>query len=146
MINMKKRGMVDQVFIYIFVVIVIAFIFLFGLNMIKKLGTLNEQGIYVTFKTDFKDAVDEVYYKNPGSILIFDKSSRNKPLLLPKEIEEVCFESNKVVLNSGKYPDFTVDKLYVASDFCADIIDGKFPFKMENVVINNEVYAQISEV
>jgi len=140
---MKKRGMIDQTFIYIFVVIVIAFIFLFGFSMIKKLGGLNEQTVYLTFKTDFKENVDNLYYKNVGSVMAFSSSSRNKPLILPNGVDEACFEEGKVILNS-EYSDFTVEKLTVASNFCVDILNNQLPFVLENVFVNGETYIQIS--
>lgn len=142
---MKKRGMVGQVFIYIFVVIVIAFIFLFGFNMIKKLNNLNEQTVYLTFKNDFKKNVDDLYYKNVGSVMVFSSSSRNKPLMLPKGIDEVCFEEGKVKVDS-EYADFNVEKLTVVSDFCVEILNNQLPFILENVFINGETYIQVSAV
>jgi len=142
---MEKRGMVNQVFVYIFVIIVIALIFLFGFNMVKKLNNLNEQTVFLTFKTDFNEHVDNLYYKNVGSTMVFASDSRNKPLRLPEEVEEVCFENGKVSLNPN-YSIFNSDKLTVLSSICIPVVNNQISFRLENVVVNQETYVQISEI
>ena len=137
--------MVNQVFVYIFVIIVIAFIFLFGFNMVKKLNNLNEQTVFLTFKTDFNEHVDNLYYKNVGSTMVFALDSRNKPLRLPEEVEEVCFDNGKVSLNPN-YSIFNSDKLTVLSSICIPVINNQISFMLENVVVNQETYVQISEI
>lgn len=137
---MKKRGIIGQPFIYIFMVIVIAFIFLFGFRMITKLGDLNEKTIYLTFKSDFEESVDGLYYKNAGSVLVFSKDSRNKPLMLPKDVEEVCFENSKVKLLP--WDSFEVDNLIGSS--CIEVVNNQLSFKLENVVREGETFVQIS--
>jgi hypothetical protein len=141
-----KKGGVDQTFVYIFVVIVIALIFLFGFNMIRRLDSLNEKTIYATFKSDFTEAVDNVYYKNEGSVLVFDETSNNKPLVLPKSIKGVCFETGRVKLGAVEYDDFNVDKLRVDEEFCIITQDHKISFKLENALANGEAYVRISEI
>jgi len=137
--------MVNQVFVYIFVIIVIALIFLFGFNMVKKLNNLNEQTVFLTFKTDFNEHVDNLYYKNVGSTMVFASDSRNKPLRLPEEVEEVCFENGKVSLNPN-YSIFNSDKLTVLSSICIPVVNNQISFRLENVVVNQETYVQISEI
>ena len=140
---MKKKGIIGQPFIYIFMVIVIAFIFLFGFRMISNLGDLNEKTIYLTFKSDFGKSVDSLYYKNAGSVLFFDKDSRNKPLRLPKDVEEVCFvENSKVKL--PPWDSFDVDNL--TGSGCIEVVDNQLSFKLENVVINGETFVQLSSI
>lgn len=142
-----RRGAIDQVFIYIFVVIVIGFIMFFGFKQIANLNKLSEKSNYAVFKSDFSKAVDDVYYMNKGSILTFSRESRNKPLALPKEIKKVCFKNNKVLLNSEKYNDFTVEHFVPASeDLCINVVNGLISFKLENTVENQEVKVRVSNV
>ena len=137
---MKKRGVIGQPFIYIFAVIVIALVFMFGFKMITKLGDLNQQTVFLTFKSDLRKNVDEVYYKNVGTVLVFSKDSRNKPLLLPKEVEEVCFEDSNVTPYPLDY--FTVD--YLLGNECIEAQNNELSFRLENVVIGGETYVEIS--
>jgi len=139
-----KKGIVSQVFIYIFAVIVIALIMFFGFKQIVNLKDLTEKSVYISFKSDFSKAVDSVYYLNKGSVLSFEKNSRNKPLDVPKEINKICFEQNKVLLNSEKYQNFAVNNLYGAE--CISTDNGKLNFRLENVVENGEVIVKISHV
>lgn len=140
---MKKRGVIGQPFIYIFAIIVIALIFLFGFNMVKKLSDLNDRTVYLTFKNDFEKHIDNLYYKNEGSILVFDKFSRNKPLRLPGGVEQVCFEEGLVKLNSVSYKDFNVNHLTVDNNFCINVEGNMLSFKLENIVINEETYVKV---
>ena len=139
-----KKGVIDQVFIYIFVIIVIALVLLFGFKQVTNLKNLSEKTTYTVFREDFKKAVNDIYYKNEGSAVVFSKISKNKPLSLPSEIKKVCFENEKVVINSEKYYNFTVDNLITSVD-CINV-NNELSFKLENVVENREVKIRISDV
>ena len=139
-----RKGIASQVFIYIFAVIVIALIMFFGFKQVVNLKDLTEKSIYISFKSDFSKAVDGVYYLNKGSVLTFEKNSRNKPLDAPKEIDKICFQNDKVILSSEKYQDFTVDNLY--GNECISTDNGKLSFRLENAVENGEVTVKISDV
>ena len=139
-----KKGVISQVFIYIFVVIVMALIMFFGFKQVVNLKNLGDKSVYITFKSDFTNAVNDVYYMNKDSTLVFSKDSRNKALILPKDIKKVCFENNKVILNSDNYDDFIVNNL-IGSD-CINTINGGLSFKLENTVENQEVKVKVSGV
>jgi len=136
-----KKGMSSQIFIYIFIVIVMAMVLLFGFKQIVNIQNLNEKSIYLEFKSDFKDTVSSVYYKNKGSVLVFSRDSRNKPLILPNDVEYVCFANGKV--DALPYDSFTVD--FLIGNLCIKNNNG-LSFRLENVVINSETFAEISEV
>lgn len=141
MIKMKK-GIASQVFIYIFVMIVIALILLFGFKQVSNLKNLGEKSIYISFKSDFTKAVDNVYYLNKGSVVVFSESSRNKPLGIPNNINKICFENSKVVLNTEEYDNFIVENLYGSE--CINTANGKLSFRLENAVEDGEVIVKIS--
>ena len=143
-----RKGIASQVFIYNFAVIVMALILYFGFTQIANLKSLQDKSIYVVFKNDFESAVNDVYYKNSGSTLVFSKDSRNKPLELPKEINKICFDldddGNNVLLNSKKYDDFKIEHL--KNDGCIDTVKGELNFKLINVVDGEETFVEISNV
>jgi hypothetical protein len=136
-----KKGMTSQVFIYIFIVIVMAMVLLFGFKQIVNIQNLNQKSVYLEFKSDFKDAVSNVYYKNKGSVLAFSKDSRNKPLILPNDVEQVCFDNSNV--NILPYDSFVVD--FLTGNLCIGNKNG-LSFRLENVVINSETFVTISEI
>ena len=144
MVIKMRKGIANQVFIYIFVVILMALIILFGFKQVVNLKNLGDKSVYVTFKSDFTNAVNDVYYMNKDSTLVFSKDSRNKALVLPKDIKKICFENNKVVLNSDNYKDFTVDNM-VGSD-CINAVNGGLSFRLENVVENQKVFVKVNRV
>ena len=138
---MKKAQLMSQPFYYIFIVIVIALIFLFGFNIINNLIKLNENAKYVTFKTDFEQAVNDMYYKNPGSIINYTKNSNHKPLVLPKDVKEVCFIKNgltRVKASSLYFREFSVNNLVPEID-CIKSQSNSLSFTLENKLINNEI-------
>lgn len=139
-----RKGIASQVFIYIFAAIVIAMILFFGFKQAVNLKNLAEKSSYVAFKSDFTKAVDSAYYLNKGSVISFEKSSRNKPLDIPKEIKKICFENSRVMLNSEKYQDFTVNNLY--GNECINADNGKLSFRLENAVEDGESIVKISSV
>jgi len=138
-----KKGVSSQIFIYIFIVIVMAMVLLFGFKQIVNIQNLNEKAVYVEFKSDFKDAVNDVYYKNKGSVIVFSEDSRNKPLRLPNDVEQVCFTNNNVEILP--YDDFNVDFLMTVGNFCIQDNNG-LSFKLENVVVNQETFVEITEI
>jgi hypothetical protein len=144
MVVKMKKGIASQVFIYIFAVIVMAMILYFGFTQIVNLKGLTDKSVYITFREDFRDAVNEVYYKNKGSILVFSDESRNKPLELPKGLNSVCFEESKVILNPPDYDSFIVE--FLKGDGCINVIKGRLSFKLENVVIEQDIYVMVSAV
>ena len=145
---MKKRGM-SQVFYYIFMVIVISLIFLFGYQQIIRLQNLNEQAKFIQFKTDFQNSVNDIYYKNPGSTVTYSLVSANKPLILPKDVKKICLKNlnNKAEIKaeSKYFINFTTDNLVPEqggnlklenNEYCANIINSKFSFTLENRIVN----------
>jgi len=136
--------MVSQVFIYIFVAIVMALVIFFGFKQVVNLQDLSQKSYYISFKEDMTSSVNDVYYMNKGSTLVFSKFSRNKELILPSEIKEVCFRDNIVSFDIDKYKKFEVENL--KGDICIRIADNRLGFKLENVVIGDEVFVEISDV
>ena len=147
---MKKRGILDLPFVYIFMIIVIAFILLFGLNMIFKLNELKEKTIYLTFKTDLEREVEKMYDMNKGSITTYSFESKNKPLKVPKEIKEICIDGSNVILDNIKYEDFEIENLRSydngLNEICVDTKNGYFQFRLENDVIDNDIYVLITKI
>lgn len=139
-----RKGIVSQVFIYIFVVIVMALILFFGFKQVVNIKNLTDKSTYIAFKSDFSKDVNDAYYLNKGSILVFSEDSVNKELTLPKGIKRICFRDNKVILNSQEFDDFTVD--YLTGDECINAVNGRLGFKLENIVENQEVKVRISNV
>ena len=136
--------MVSQVFIYIFVAIVMALVIFFGFKQVVNLQDLSQKSYYISFKEDITSSANDVYYMNKGSTLVFSKFSRNKELILPSEIKEVCFRDNIVSFDIDKYKKFEVENL--KGDICIRIADNRLGFKLENVVIGDEVFVEISDV
>tara|TARA_Y100000034_G_scaffold134844_1_gene204505 strand:- start:940 stop:1377 length:438 start_codon:yes stop_codon:yes gene_type:complete len=127
-----RKGIASQIFIYIFVAIVIALIIFFGFKQVVNIKNLQEKSNYVVFKSEFENAVDDLYYKNPGSMIFFSSTSRNKPLVLPKGVDQVCFDTlGNVNLNSFEYATFNVEHLRGGEE-CIDVVRGGLSFKLEN--------------
>lgn len=139
-----KKGVASQVFIYIFIVIVIALVLFFGFKQIVGLKKLEDKSTYIIFKTDFSEAVNEMSYKNADSVMIFSPTSRNKPLVLPAGIKQVCFENNKVSLVPEKYSEFEVENL--KENNCIQVKQGILSFKLENVVDDQEMKVEVSAI
>ena len=139
-----KKGIASQVFIYIFMAIVIALILFFGFKQIVGLQDLTQKTYYVAFKEDLNSAVSDIYYKNAGSVLVFSTSSRNKPLILPKDIKEVCFGGNEIIFDNLKYDKFEIENL--KGDICIRTVQSSLSFKLENVVVGEDVKVKISGV
>ena len=147
---MKKRGIALQPFIYIFTIIVIAFIFLFGYKVIIGVKETGEQATYLTFKNDFTKAVNNVYYYNVGSKLTYSSSTRNKPLLLPIEVKEVCFIQDNVVLKPFNeiYKEFSVDNLILPplqQELCIEAVNNRISFNLTNKVESGDTFVEISK-
>lgn len=145
---MKKRGIATQIFYYIFAAILISFIFFFGYQQITRLMNLNEQASFVIFKSDLEKAVSNVYYKNPGSVVVYSSTSSNKPLILPKDVKEVCFTeiNQKISVNSkSKYfTQFEIENLIAKEkNYCIKTINSKLPFTLENKIVNGKAVVEI---
>ena len=139
-----KKGMSSQVFIYIFLAIVMALILFFGFKQIAGLTELSDKSTYVVFKNDFTEAVDKLFYKNQGSTVVFSPTSRNKPLVLPKGITNICFEGSEVKLLPKKYDDFEIENL--RGDVCMVTTSGRLSFNLENVIVSDDVKIEVSEI
>ena len=133
-----KRGMVSQVFIYIFIVIVMALILVFGFKQISNIQNLNQRSVYIEFQNDLHDAVNDVYYKNKGSAIVFSQGSRNGPLRLPNDVEKVCFTNNLV--NVIPYGSFNVD--FLTGNLCIPNSKG-LSFRLENKIIDQETFVEV---
>ena len=146
---MKKKGMIQQIFYYIFAVVLIALIFAFGYQQITRLQNLNEQAKFITFKTDFQNAVNNIYYKNPGSTSVYSSNSANKPLTLPQDSKKVCVkklnEKSSQVNSDSKYSTpFNIDNLVPETqEKCFSLASSKFSFTLENKVVNREALVYI---
>ncbi len=148
---MKKRGMLQQqVFYYILGAVMISLIFFFGYQQIVKLTGLNEQANFIRFKTDFQDAVSDIYYKNPGSTAIYSLTSTNKPLLLSRDVKEVCFEKEnnqfRVKADSEYFTSFIVENLVPRDNqdgYCIKTANSRLSFTLENKVVNGKIFVEI---
>ncbi|MBU2634488.1 MAG: hypothetical protein KJ674_04555 [Nanoarchaeota archaeon] len=147
---MKKRGVMNLPFVYIFMIIVIAFVLLFGFRMIVKLNDLKEKTVYLTFEEDFKKEVEKMYNNNKGSMTTYSLGSRNKPLYVPKDVNEICINGVRVTPDDFKYESFEVENLRGynngITEVCIDTKNGLFNFKLKNDVIGNEVYVLLTAI
>ena len=148
---MKKRGMLQQqVFYYILGAVMISLILFFGYQQIVKLTGFNEQANFVKFKTDFQDALNDIYYKNPGSTAIYSLTSTNKPLLLPRDVKEVCFEKEnnniRVKADSEYFTSFIVENLItkdIQAKYCIKTVNSRLSFTLENKIVNGKTIIEI---
>lgn len=146
----KKGEVMAQPFMFILVLIIIVFTLVFGFKMVKNLMGTQEKVKYADFRSDFSDAVNEVYNANAGTTIIYARESNNyKPMLLPKEVDKVCIDGNKVSFGmkegSGKsYSKFEVDNLK-GNNICIKAVSGYVSFTLKNVVQGKEVFALITE-
>ena len=146
---MKKRGeLQQQVFYYILVAVLIALILFFGYQQITRLTNLNEQAKFVTFKNDFQNAVNNLYYKNPGSVITYSLTSQNKPLILPRGVKEVCFKklNNEVKVKSDSeyFIEFNVENLIPKEDnYCIKAINSQLSFTLENKLVDGKTVIEI---
>jgi len=144
-----KKGIASQVFVYIFAVIVIAFILYFGFTQIVNLKDLSDKSTYITFREDFKDAVNNVYYKSSDSSLVFSIDSRNKPLVLPKGVEEVYFsfvgDIGKISFDNVEYAPFEVEHLRKGDDLgeYIKVVKGRLSFKLTNEADEEETFVRV---
>lgn len=141
---MKKAQLMSQPFYYIFIIIVIALIFLFGFNVITKLQYTQEKSKSILFKTDFQQAVNNVYSQNPGTKLFFS-------LQLPKDSKEICFQRfltySKVSSDSRYFQSFDVNNLVhnnQENTFCIKTKNEKLSFNLENKIMNDKTVVEIS--
>ncbi len=93
---MKKRGQLEQPFIYIFALIVIAFILFFGFNAIKKVMKLGETVSAVQFKIELEKEINHIYYLDTGS-------RGEVSLNVPVDFKYICFTDKGSVLD--KFPE-----------------------------------------
>ena len=135
-------------FYYIFAMIVIALIFFLGFKFINNLQETQEQAKFVDFKLQFQKFVDEIYFKNEGTTIVYSKSSSNQPLLMPKDVKEVCFQENsigtKIYAESNYFKEFNVKNLRPKeNNLCLKVLDGSLSFTLENKVVNQETIVEI---
>lgn len=146
----------SQVFYYIFAIVLISLILLFGYQQIIRLQNLNEQAKFITFKTELQNAVNNVYYKNSGSIITYSIDSANKPLILPKDAKKICFKklgNNAEVSSDSKYfTSFIIDNLIPEqgnnfklenNEYCLTLKNSRFSFTLENKIISRETLVYI---
>ena len=147
---MRKRGQLDQPFIYIFAIIVIAFIIWFGFTYLSKTNALGEKALYVQFKSDLQDAITNTYNKNEGTLLTFSPSSANKPLALPTAIKQICFQDlgtkTKLTPDNQEYQAFIINNLSPAEKNLCIPAYGRLSFKLENKVIEKQTRVIIAKV
>lgn len=169
---MKKRGIVNQVFVYIFVAIVIALVVLFGFNQIWGILRISEKAKYVDFKLNLEKSAESIFVKSPGSLVEYSKMSSKKPLVLPKSIKKVCFknkdkeldvnELNKlkedernilkridknVILLPLDYDAFDIKGLKTSKNpICFNTLNEKISFILESKFVDDENYVEIREV
>lgn len=81
---MKKRGSIDQVFVYIFALVVAALIIGFGYYVITKVMNLGKEVETIKFKQDLEKNINLYYDFAPGT-------SANLQIRVPSGIKAVCF-------------------------------------------------------
>ncbi len=96
-----------------------------------------------------QDAVTSAYNKNSGTLITFSQSSANKPLSLPEEIREICFQQSngrtKIMPDAKTYQEFTITNLQPSkSNLCIKTY-GSLSFRLENKIINKQTIIIISE-
>lgn len=81
---MKKRGVSNTVFVFMIALIVLGVVLIFGYQAIEKVVNTQQKAKYVTFKTDFTVAVEDIKTFSPGTIFSYtDDSREHKPLIMP---------------------------------------------------------------
>ena len=149
---MKKGVLTTETFMYIFAIIVIALILVFGARTIYNFDKTKQQAIYIQFKTDFINAVENVYTKNVGTTIVYSVGSSNSPLQVPSSTQNICFDEPegdlKVRLDPPKYSFFSVEHLRTSNTFgdCIQIKNQKFSFKLINELENNEIVVKIHKI
>ena len=143
-----KKGLMAEPFYYIFAMIVIALIFFLGFKFINNLQETQEQAKFVDFKLQFQKFVDEIYYKNEGTTIVYSKSSSNKPLLIPRDVKEICFQENSLGSNiyaeSKYFKEFSIKNLKPKeNNLCIKVLQGTLSFTLENKVFNQETIIEI---
>lgn len=137
---MQKKGVSDQLFIYIFILVVIGLVFIFGIKQINNVRELNDKATYVEFKSEFVNAVDNVYNKNKGTRVTYSTQSSNKPIMLPNNVKRISFETAngkvKVVSSDKSYESFTVDHLRTNLNYLEN--RNGLSFVLENEVEEGE--------
>lgn len=81
---MKKRGAIDQIFVYIFALIVAALIIGFGYYIITNVLKLGKEVETIKFKQDLEKNINLYYDFAPGT-------SANVQIRVPDGIKAVCF-------------------------------------------------------
>ena len=62
-------------------------------EVIRDIQKSKELAVYSTFRTGIENEIKEISLKNQGSVVKYSQdSSLKKPLLVPSEIEYVCFK------------------------------------------------------
>ena len=106
---MKKRGQLEQPFIYIFALVVIAFIIFFGFSAIRKVTKLGESVSTVTFKSELEKQVNHFYYMDTGS-------RGEVSLDVPLNFKYVCFADKSGVLDKFPQQDSILRNLVKTTD------------------------------
>ncbi|MBI2107074.1 hypothetical protein HYT57_03750 [Candidatus Woesearchaeota archaeon] len=137
---MQKRGVSDQLFIYIFILVVIGLVFIFGIKQINNVRELNDKATYLEFKSEFVNAVDNVYNKNKGTRVTYSAQSSNKPIMLPNNVKRISFEMAngkvKVVPSDNSYESFAVNHLRTNLNYLEN--KNGLSFVLENEVEEGE--------
>ena len=116
---MKKRGQVEQIFIFVFIAVVIALLFLFGSDAIVKVFRLGKDVETEKFIQDLKQQIELVHTYNIGSKVSLEN------IEIPDQVREICFEDYKIIVKTKEKRTERIDILKSDLDpTCVKSLDG----------------------
>ena len=115
---MRKRGQLNQVFVFIFIAVVIALLFLFGSNLIVKVFHFGKDVETEKFIQDLKQQIELVHTYNLGSKISLDK------IKVPKQVREICFENKKIIVKTEKKDREEKIVFLMSSLGCVNTLEG----------------------
>ena len=116
---MKKRGQIEQIFIFVFIAVVIALLFLFGSDAIVKVFSLGKDVETEKFIQDLKQQIELVHTYNIGSKVSLEN------IKIPDQVREICFEDYKIIIKAKEERTENIDILQSDIDPpCVNSLDG----------------------
>lgn len=127
---MKKRGQLNQIFVFIFIAIVIALLFLFGSDMIKKVFNFGKDVETKKFVDDLEKQFELVKTYNIGSRVSLED------IQVPKQVEEICFYEGKFSVQADKLSNRTVP--YLRTGLASGCVSSLEDLTAEKKIVGSE--------
>ena len=163
-----KKGLSTQIFIFIFALIMIVLVLGFGIKSLNTVKNTADKVELLTFVTNLDEGIQEYYAFDVGS-------NKRVQLLLPKQIEEVCFANPEEPLTTthpnqellfflktnkkdnlytlpldaftNPAPDFIIENMIVPADKNPLCVktQGRLDILIETVLYNDQVFVQVQQ-